>query len=564
MASSALASTQWVTSKNALYDGRSEGLAEETGEYILTNNVAGTTNATNYFVYTYSQPLVAHSAYLKCSGIDFPSGCGSEFTVTTGFPTAYNVTVTFASTFYFSTTGDIIELIVRVNAAAAGVGCLTAPANGLWPSSGPGVITAVVDADQTTSAPTGISVTGTDAANTYAVLYVRCTPNLSLTMAAKDKDVNGANGLPGQVLNCIGTKDLGPYDNSFCVNIDEEFVNALTSYSYELASDPDATNGTQVILTLTDVPLNMKINSPTVTDCNALDHHDPNYCNKGYWTGSSWVWTYTGTLDVSAGSVSCTPDSPAPTPPTQTCTVTLTVNTEDAGSPENFDVCFTYKTHGPLPTGYVEIYADIQKGPLTPSTDIPLFNGTYEIPQPGLSVVDFSDCQTVLLYPYVTSQGIYGYDTGIAVANTTLDPFDVPPPAPNFPNLIPTYGKGSAVPQTGDCYYYIYSGGALTAWYDTGAIVPGSVDAFFLSAVAPGISGAYAIAVCEFLDAHGFAEIQYDAGLYTGFAVNYIADVLPDPAFYTRKQNLLGESAVTQYYLNNFFKYLLIYDPPKH
>jgi len=365
-------------------------------------------------------------------------------------------------------------------------------------------------------------------------------------------------------LNCIGTKDLGPYDNSFCVNIDEEFVNALTSYSYELASDPDATNGTQVILTLTDVPLNMKINSPTVTDCNALDHHDPNYCNKGYWTGSSWVWTYTGTLDVSAGSVSCTPDSPAPTPPTQTCTVTLTVNTEDAGSPENFDVCFTYKTHGPLPTGYVEIYADIQKGPLTPSTDIPLFNGTYEIPQPGLSVVDFSDCQTVLLYPYVTSQGIYGYDTGIAVANTTLDPFDVPPPAPNFPNLIPTYGKGSAVPQTGDCYYYIYSGGALTAWYDTGAIVPGSVDAFFLSAVAPGISGAYAIAVCEFLDAHGFAEIQYDAGLYTGFAVNYIADVLPDPAFYTRKQNLLGESAVTQYYLNNFFKYLLIYDPPKH
>ena len=440
------------------------------------------------------------------------------------------------------------------------------------PLSGPGVVTAFATAHGAGPGGEQVSITGTNANNTYPVLYVNCTPNLSLGIAPKDKRVPYANGLAGQVLNCIGTKDLGPYDNSFCVNIDEEFVNALTSYSFELASDPDATNGTTVIVTLTGIPITMNVSTPTVTPCGLFDHHDPDQC-AGYWNGTSWVPSSPApTLTLSAGTFSCAADSPAPTPPTQSCTITLTVDTEDNGVyPENFDLCFTYKNKGPLPVGYNEIYVDIQKGPLPPKTGmyIPEFNGTSELPLPGLSAVDFTDCQTVLLYPYVTSAAVYGYDTGLAVANTTMDPFDdglnngtfIPS---GFPTLAPTYGKGSAIPQNGDCYFYVYSGGTLAAWLNTGTINAGTVDAFFLSSFAPGVQGAYAIAVCEFLDAHGFALISFDAGLYTGFAVNYLAEVLPDPAFYTRQKNLLGEGAVTQYYLNDFFKYLLIYDPPKH
>ncbi len=60
----------------------------------------------------------------------------------------------------------------------------------------------------------------------------------------------------------------------------------------------------------------------------------------------------------------------------------------------------------------------------------------------------------------------------------------------------------------------------------------------------------YAIAICGFQNAHGFAEI-YDN--YVNLAttgptatLGYLADVLPDPAFYPRSPagDLLGETAI--------------------
>jgi hypothetical protein len=179
-------------------------------------------------------------------------------------------------------------------------------------------------------------------------------------------------------------------------------------------------------------------------------------------------------------------------------------------------------------------------------------------------VVDFSDCQTVLLYPYVTNATNYAFDTALAVSNTTLDPFNVPPPASGFPNLPPTYGKGSAVPQNGDCYFYVYAGGALAGTYDTGTIIAGSTDAFYLSKkVSASVTQGYAIAVCEFQNAHGFAIVENTAPGGVAWA-NYLADVLPDPAFYHRSPagDMLGETAIAPWYLNKFFQYLLIYDPP--
>ena len=56
-----------------------------------------------------------------------------------------------------------------------------------------------------------------------------------------------------------------------------------------------------------------------------------------------------------------------------------------------------------------------------------------------------ADCKTVLLYPYLVDD--FGFGSGIAVSNTTMDPFV----------LIPSYGKGSAVPQSGPCTFYLYA-----------------------------------------------------------------------------------------------------------
>jgi hypothetical protein len=130
-------------------------------------------------------------------------------------------------------------------------------------------------------------------------------------------------------------------------------------------------------------------------------------------------------------------------------------------------------------------------------------------------------CQTTLLYPYVV--GISGYDTGIAVSNTSLDPF-------------------GTVNQTGSCKLYAYgvvynaSGvpGPQTSIVVPGCdsvanplagtncfggagspasnfIAPGTTGVVMASAVLTGFQG-YVIAVCNFQYAHGYAALT-DIGL---------------------------------------------------
>jgi hypothetical protein len=87
--------------------------------------------------------------------------------------------------------------------------------------------------------------------------------------------------------------------------------------------------------------------------------------------------------------------------------------------------------------------------------------------------------------------------------------------------------------------------------YTTPSISAGGSYAFDVGA--QGFQGqtGYAIAICGFQNAHGFAEI-YDN--YVNLATSgptatlgYLADVLPDPAFYPRSPagDLLGETAIT-------------------
>ncbi len=105
-----------------------------------------------------------------------------------------------------------------------------------------------------------------------------------------------------------------------------------------------------------------------------------------------------------------------------------------------------------------------------------------------------SNNQTRLLFPYVTNQG--GFDTGISIANTSLDPF-------------------GTTPAHGTCTIYYYgqmaSGGALPAPQQTVDIAAGQIVAFAISqGGVPGASSSaagfqgYIIAVCDFALAHGF------------------------------------------------------------
>jgi len=114
-------------------------------------------------------------------------------------------------------------------------------------------------------------------------------------------------------------------------------------------------------------------------------------------------------------------------------------------------------------------------------------------------------CRTILLYPYVTN--IQGFDTGLAIANTSTDPF----------------GTGA---QAGTCKLNWYQGASNPAQGDSGTIASGTVYTTLASLAVPGFNG-YMIAVCNFQYAHGFAFIS-DLGA-RNLAMGYLALVIPDP-----------------------------------
>jgi len=129
-------------------------------------------------------------------------------------------------------------------------------------------------------------------------------------------------------------------------------------------------------------------------------------------------------------------------------------------------------------------------------------------------------CLTTILFPFTTNQG--GFDTGVAIANTSSDPF-------------------GTSPQSGNCelnYYGGTTGGgaAPSKQTTTTPVAGGQTLVFTLSsggtngvAATPGFQG-YIIAICNFRYAHGFAFIS-DVGAQK-LAQGYLGLILnPRPGY---------------------------------
>ncbi|MCX6628564.1 MAG: hypothetical protein NTW28_13135 [Candidatus Solibacter sp.] len=124
-------------------------------------------------------------------------------------------------------------------------------------------------------------------------------------------------------------------------------------------------------------------------------------------------------------------------------------------------------------------------------------------------------CRTILLYPYITNQA--GFDTGLTIANTSLDSY--------------TTGSNATGAQSGSCKLTFYGGTTAAPLVpspavDTPTIAGGTVWVNTLQAIAPNFQG-YMFAVCNFQFAHGFAFIS-DVGA-RNLAMGYLAVVLNDP-----------------------------------
>jgi hypothetical protein len=138
-------------------------------------------------------------------------------------------------------------------------------------------------------------------------------------------------------------------------------------------------------------------------------------------------------------------------------------------------------------------------------------------------------CSCNLLFPFVTNQA--GFDTGVAIANTTADTLNGL--APQTGNVTLTY------------YGTTTGGGAAPATAVTTSAVPsGSELLFTLSGggnygipATPGFEG-YIIARADFQYCHGFAFIS-DAGAQK-LAEGYLAIQLDMPGLYRTGQ--IGEN----------------------
>jgi hypothetical protein len=151
----------------------------------------------------------------------------------------------------------------------------------------------------------------------------------------------------------------------------------------------------------------------------------------------------------------------------------------------------------PTPSGGA--FTAAQGSAASSSLPIPRFSDSNDI---TATVANFVLCTTDLLYPYVIN--VNGFDTGLAIANTTADPF-----------------KTKA--QAGTCDLNFFGSSAPSGPFTTPVVASGTVYANLASTLAPGFDG-YMIAVCNFQYAHGFAFVS-DVGA-RNLAMGYLALVM--------------------------------------
>jgi hypothetical protein len=178
---------------------------------------------------------------------------------------------------------------------------------------------------------------------------------------------------------------------------------------------------------------------------------------------------------------------------------------------------------------------------------------------PPTNFFAISQCSCNLLFPYVTNAATAGgsFDTGIAIANTSLDPGNTapsvfgffgsaqsgpvqmwfynrnatPPAEPNFLGQTNTQCTNQATP--GSCtgtLANIPAGGVLTYTLFNGGVINGATPAGQVLLPATGFTG-YIIAQARFQYCHGFAFIsKQGAGFQADNAfMGYLALVLDKP-----------------------------------
>jgi hypothetical protein len=384
--------------------------------------------------------------------------------------------------------GDqLIVALVRVNANSAGAGPVTATMSGISfnPATNP--------------------ITFTEPVRTVGVIFASLTatipslgPPAVLTCAPTASVANGS-GIGAAALGHFAVTGTEVFPAALA-NLAQESGFAPAAHAATLAAATAPTTGTTVIVTLSGVPAGFRI-VPTAA-----------------------IQSTTAAPTVAVGA------------PTLTFGA-LPANVTQASSASGADITFTYTVTG-TSTAAVETFtfgyqigtpsaaviaAGGLTGPVTATVSIgPISTtGTVRMAANALgpnTVANISDCVTRLEMSWVVNTA--GYDTGIAIANTSNDDA--------------AFGTGVAVggtDQSGPCVLTGYpAAGGTPISFTTASIPAGQTLAFTISS-ATGFSGfsGYVLAVCNFLNAHAFLFITdgFGSAAGPGLAQGYQALVVP-------------------------------------
>jgi len=201
-------------------------------------------------------------------------------------------------------------------------------------------------------------------------------------------------------------------------------------------------------------------------------------------------------------------------------TIAFGVETSWSASPSTNSPALTAGTPGTVAGSFAPLSSDDKMSATSP---IPRFADTSI----SKTLVEIGACVTNLLFPFVSARG--GFDTGIAISNTTLD------------NSVDLPGGTNKVPfntskQNGACTLYYFGdkedGTSLSKPIQTSGVINAGKQLVYTlfgggSGIdaTPGFQG-YIIARCAFEKAHGFAFIS-DLGAQK-LAMGYLPLIMSD------------------------------------
>jgi len=469
---------------------RIEGLTETMGAVVLQATGAGSIPGGSSITVLYSGTITnspninslsgsfnngATCAGAACAGATGSSAPVPAFAVTAS-GNQLTVAVNGASNQYVAfKAGDylvISQVRVNVNALGASVGSVTATMSG------------------TSSAPTSNPITFTQSVVPVASVV---SPSLSVARISSSSTT-------------FQTCSIAGGGQTLSVGVVERYPAALTSATDESGFTPNfpVNNGTTVVVSLAGIPSGMAVQ----------------------FTGTSYASSGITSLNVSAN-----PGGAAQTSNGSAVVYTFTVTSDSTSTVEN--ITFNFKLGLPGSGGTINgntgtlpalgttnsVVATVSLGPVQ-STGVVGFAANT---QGTTTLATISDCVTNMLFPYVTNQG--GYDTSFSIANTTNDDL--------------AFGANlGANPQSGTCTLSFWpttdttqgtAGTALT--FTTPSIPTGAVYAFSQSGTSFSGQSGYMIAVCRFLNAHGFAFLTNGFAQATGpqLSHGYLGLIVPNP-----------------------------------